>query len=701
MSKPLRRIRWRWLVLGLCAITLAASAELLRRTITSSGDEFTRYVGIANVAAVLVGVAAIVVAVLPMLGVPRPRHATSGEIAELVRRIAAVNRTVQGNELRELLLGTNDGKLITINLTFRRNIVQYRHAGGEEHGDLRTVGAYFAGLRPRRLVILGDAGAGKTVLALELLRQLNDADATLVPVHVSLTRFDPDQTFEHWLRDELVEQFDLTRREARLLIGGGHVLPVLDGLDEMDDGAVPSRAERAVACINRVLDAGDAGPAIVTCRADRYAALPVSIRDATAVEIQPLQPRQIEQHLMQHVADETEELAWLEVLTELRDRPTGITARQLAEVLSTPWMVTLALTVSRDDTRARDIFFAGDEVRQPADVKDFLLRRYVKAAITSRDRTGGHYDPDKVIDWLRTIAETAGHPSTTDIALHTWGRTVEQRHAPRLAVLHGALSGLAVLAGIMIVLLSVLGQGVLGWRRIVDYLASPTRLEPTFLGAMLVVLVGILVLPLLAARLASARQPQPSRFRVGRLRTRRGWRSLVLGTLVGVATGLVGGGAIGLASGLALGLRLALPIGAVGGGVAGFAFGVVFGADRGLLPSIGPRRVIRGDLLHGIALGTTIGTVGGLAATVAIGVQFGIAVGIVTAVVCAVVVGPVTAIRYLLAVAVMSRTAGLPFRFARFLDWTVDIGLLRVAGVSYQLRHRELSDWLRHSTAAR
>ncbi|MGV4986814.1 hypothetical protein ACVB8X_27565 [Streptomyces sp. NRAIS4] len=36
----------------------------------------------------------------------------------------------------------------------------------------------------------------------------------------------------------------------------------------------------------------------------------------------------------------------------------------------------------------------------------------------------------------------------------------------------------------------------------------------------------------------------------------------------------------------------------------------------------------------------------------------------------------------------------LPFRLARFLDWSCKAGLLRHSGPAYPFRHRELQRWL-------
>lgn len=53
-------------------------------------------------------------------------------------------------------------------------LARVRGAGGEDLGTLREVSLYYAGLRTGRLVVLGAPGAGKTVLALQLLLDLLD-----------------------------------------------------------------------------------------------------------------------------------------------------------------------------------------------------------------------------------------------------------------------------------------------------------------------------------------------------------------------------------------------------------------------------------------------------------------------------------------------------------------------------------------------
>jgi hypothetical protein len=50
--------------------------------------------------------------------------------------------------------------------------------------------------------------------------------------------------------------------------------------------------------------------------------------------------------------------------------------------------------------------------------------------------------------------------------------------------------------------------------------------------------------------------------------------------------------------------------------------------------------------------------------------------------------------RHHIAVAINWMRGRAPLRFGAFLDWAHDAGLLRVSGVAYQFRHRQLQEWL-------
>jgi hypothetical protein len=50
--------------------------------------------------------------------------------------------------------------------------------------------------------------------------------------------------------------------------------------------------------------------------------------------------------------------------------------------------------------------------------------------------------------------------------------------------------------------------------------------------------------------------------------------------------------------------------------------------------------------------------------------------------------------RYHITAVVNAMRGKAPLRFGAFLDWATQAGLLRISGIAYQFRHRQLQDWL-------
>ena len=169
-------------------------------------------------------------------------QAAEDRLAELVIK----GETTQ----RARLLGTNQEDTHAISVGFYREMVRYRAAGGGAHGQLDTVLDYYESLDPGRFVILGKPGSGKTVLAVHLLvrilerRQAGhlrpDGELWAVPVRFSLAAFDTTLTLDQWITGQLEQRItDLPEAVAREPVDRRRVLPVLDGLDEMDPDQGP------------------------------------------------------------------------------------------------------------------------------------------------------------------------------------------------------------------------------------------------------------------------------------------------------------------------------------------------------------------------------------------------------------------------------------------------------------------------------
>ena len=94
-----------------------------------------------------------------------------------------------------------------------------------------------------RLVILGAPASGKTVLAVTLAAGLlkirerqarGDGTPVNVPCLFHLRHEYLNMDLEEWLELQITDQFRLGRKISARLVRDGWILPILDGLDEMD-----------------------------------------------------------------------------------------------------------------------------------------------------------------------------------------------------------------------------------------------------------------------------------------------------------------------------------------------------------------------------------------------------------------------------------------------------------------------------------
>jgi hypothetical protein len=447
------------------------------------------------------------------------------------------------------------------------------------------------------------------------------------------------------LTHHLVDVYDVTPEEAARLLQHELILPVLEGLDEMDalrsDGTPDPdapRARAALKALNNYTQGRDPGPLVLTCRTSHYDALPRSARlsDAARVTIDPVDTAQAVGYLRDRTGDLSR---WRPLVDHLRTHPTG----PLAEALSTPWRLCLTATVYRDSGDPAELLH-----RLPVDDLDrHLLARYIPA-VTEFPGTPARYVPDKVHVWLHQLARHLDDDSASrhagDLVLHHLWPLAGPGRVRRV---DGLLSGATVLLALP-----------LAW-------ATPRPLLNAALVGGSAVVFG----------LRAVRAPAPPRRLAG---FHAGWRTLLVALVAGVmAAGFTPVTAGALAA-------------VTAGCVFGLAAWVVAGVGAGG-PTLGssPRSIVRDDMVVGLFTGLAPGVVVGSSVGIGAGPAVGLVIGSTLAL--AVFTTADSARRY--GVFLLCARGRLPFDLAGFLDWAVTAGLLRYSGPAYQFRHRELQQW--------
>ncbi|MGW1675488.1 NACHT domain-containing protein [Streptomyces sp. NPDC002324] len=660
---------------------------------------------VARLAATLVALApTIPAAYLAWAAYRADRSEAAADTDAKVKALAAVVAAAETRQ-RAQLIGPGAHR---IDVTFHQHTEPANNAtGAAAHGRLTDIVAYYQNLRPARLAVTGEPGAGKTLLALDLILGLlthpGRTDTDPVPVRFSLAGWNTDQPFQDWLAHQVHQQFrdqGVSLADATAMVDGYRVLPVLDGLDEMDTDATAAgrrRSARALEELNVYQDPTGSAPVILTCRTTQYedlAVLDLRMREAARIQLDPVSPGQAAAYL---TARSTSPDRWRLVIDTLTTAPGGTLARSLA----TPWRLNLAATAYEErhpDTlaylREPDHLLT---LASPSAVRDHLLARYLRAAAHQHPTRAGRYRPDQAHQWLAALAAhlatttPASIASSTDIVLHQLWPMAGPR---RVRTADTLLTVLLTLASTTL----LLSQVPIGF--------SPD--QPIATPAGMLIALGTMW------QASRPRVPEPQTFQLQRLRSpthrRQLARTVTVGLVFGLVFGLVLGLVLGLANGLAVGFAVGLAFGLVVGPAGGLAFGLVERLKDA--PPTDPRHPVRDDLTFGLASGLAGGLGGGLANGLANGLGVGpaerlggglangLAVGLASGLVFGIAVGFAVGLywlagagrRYL--VFLLCIRGGLPWRLGTFLNWAYEAGLLRISGVAYQFRHRELQDWL-------
>ena len=553
-----------------------------------------------------------------------------------------------------------------------------------------------------RLVVLGRAGAGKTILTSRFALTLLAHRSVPVPVIFQLGSWNPaTRSLRDWQTDQLITTYPiLAERDgtgatiAAQLLATGRILPVLDGFDEISQGL---RVD-AINGINADLRRGDR--LLMTSRPEEYvtavragdvlsAAAVARLGDLTVDDLAdylPLTLRKVDVH--------SGRSKWDPVLERMR------AGSVLTQVLATPLMVALARAIFSDtNSNPAELI----DITSPEDLEERLLAGFVPAVYSGGgDRYGAH-DARR---WLEFLAGHLRRTGTYDLAW--WGLTFA---APRLVV--------AVGTGLVITTMTWLALGTPAWLGTWPGDSRGQWLVAT-LGTSLVgfTLGGVVIGRRRGLRRSPARVRLKIRGRLGLVvhdlvRGLHSW-----GSMAWIGFWLIGGVLFGAGGGAITGSVVGMLVGGGGGLAVGVGTWFVavtvraLGAPVDPTETVSPQALLRTDrgtgLREGLAFGMAVSTVLWLGMWVCFepgtGLRFGLVFGhgvwlftwLVTLVGLAfawtfsvTVWGPWLFARFWL-----SLTGRLPWSVMTFLADAHRRGVLRQAGGVYQFRHARLQDYL-------
>lgn len=563
--------------------------------------------------------------------------------------------------------------------------------------QIAELGEQFRRLRRRRLVILGDAGSGKTTLAVQLLLELlaTRTDKEPVPVLLSVASWDTEAypQLHSWLTQQLIQDYPrLSRAEIGFETVGtlarrGEILPVLDGFDEVTEAARGA----ILLALNSTL-AGD-DQLILTSRTKEYAEAVTSadvLTSAAVIEAQPLAPDDVADYLASCLPP-CPPPGWRRLLRKLREDTRS--PSPLVEICSTPLGVWLLRNAYMKHDADPEPLLKRRRFSNAAKLRSHLFDQLIPALVQSRapdENTAElflprrRHDSEKATRWLRHLAyllneapTKEGQTGTRDFA---WWRLAGQTMSRRTV---GSIAGYTV--GAVFALISALVLGFTQQQDGVNYAlwaATGAGLNVGFWANW---------------------AAEPPGFAALYLRTR------VLALLGNLGTGIVIGTPFAL---MFMFVTDLIPIKEF----QRLGEGVVFPLLAGLSLGIGQRLVTWSEIpskegrastpmanwradrtlnLLRLVLGASLAAIVSVGGALTVGLTGGFLVGMLLAVFVGLIEGRCHAwLAYLIATTRLAFRRHLPRRLMPFLDDMHRIGLLRAVGPIYQFRHAELQDHL-------
>ncbi len=264
--------------------------------------------------------------------------------------------------------------------------------------ELKQSDIYYQIEKGQNLLILGEAGSGKTITLLQLAESLiNQAKQDLtkpIPVVFNLSSWgQKQQPIEKWLIQEFQDKYQVSQIWSKLWIEQQQIILLLDGLDEIKE----NYRNACVRAINKFIADGHLETKIVICsRVKDYEALEEKLLLNNAIYMQPLSDEQLWGFL--NNADDS--LLGLKTVIE-QDR-------EIAEFTKNP----LILNMMRWAYHGCSAEQCHKQLRIAKDREFNLFESYIEKNLAPENKET-RYPQDKVLHWLNCLAKMMVKESKT------------------------------------------------------------------------------------------------------------------------------------------------------------------------------------------------------------------------------------------------------------------------------------------------
>lgn len=622
-------------------------------------------------------------------------------------------------------------------------------------GSLDDVNKIFDKVPSKRIVVLGKAGSGKTILAVRYALGALDHRASdePVPVVLGIATWDPKElSLQEWMIRRLTEDYPGLGRSApggfslaSALVSSGRILPVFDGFDEI---AAELRYSALTALNSTTF------PLVLTSRPEEFqsvvdsvgvlsGAAAVSLIDLTIGDLTDYLPRTT-RRIIQGRQSTTK---WDPVLNSMKDNPDRPGSKLARTVLSTPLMVALARTAYSDANSADPRELLDSKRFDTAErLEEHLLDAFIPAVykfpVSQVQANRKKRFPEKDAQrWLRYLSVDLDRLGSRDMEWWRLRDSVPLRERLLVAGLVGTV-GAGVLLGVIWRFGAGLGLGFGIGIALVKAGRPPIRVMPRIRGRERELLGSVTggviggITGAFTGKIALELSGSAKGLILGPLEheTRVSTSGSISIALIGFMTGFA------LATLSWFGIRRTTPnspratrrvpewllapsatfslcvVGGIIGSVAlgfngGLTLGVAFGLSGGFIIGLEaaldiktaatPMSLLRTDRRNALASGALLGLTLGLAVLIATWSALGPVRALTLASGCCLMQGIAISVAFtawghwiIFVRGWLSLKGCLPFMLAEFLNDAHQRGVLRQTGPAYQFRHARLQNRL-------